>query len=168
MSTKKFLILIVLFVSCSGNENKGILRKEENGGDNVYSLSSDDDEMNRAIDTAVRYYDEFLSKFNNPGSNNSDFSVKMMFAYDGGNEHMWVNEMFNKGERLYGLIDSDPVYATSVKAGDTIEVNKNNISDWMYLKNDTLIGGYTIKVLYNKMSEKEKIRFKSEVAFILE
>jgi uncharacterized protein YegJ (DUF2314 family) len=124
--------------------------------------------MNEAIKTAIKSYDEFIGKFNSRDSNNSDFSVKMKFPYEGGNEHMWVNNIFRTREKLHGVIDSDPVQAISIKAGDTIEIDRDKVSDWMYLRNDTLIGGYTIRVLYNKMSGIEKKQFKRETRFIME
>ena len=163
-----FFLLIILFVSFSCKESNGGLKKEENGGDNVYSVDGDDEQMNSAIEKAVKSYDEFLRKFDNPDGNSSDFSVKMMFSYADGNEHMWLNDLFRKEYKLYGVLDSDPITVTSVKAGDTVAIAKEKISDWMYLRNDTLVGGYTIRALYNKMSEKEKIKFKNETGFVID
>jgi uncharacterized protein YegJ (DUF2314 family) len=38
----------------------------------------------------------------------------------------------------------------------------------MYLKDNKLVGGYTIRVLYNKMSASEKEKFKDELGFEFE
>jgi uncharacterized protein YegJ (DUF2314 family) len=110
----------------------------------------------------------FLKEYNNPNSPCSDFSVKLMLPYDGGNEHMWLNGLFYKNEKLFGVLDSDPVQANPVKAGDTIEVKQRQVSDWLYLRNDTLVGGYTIRVLYDKMNEKEKKEFRQEIGFVID
>ncbi len=168
MKTKTLLALIVLIVCLSCKETNGGLKKAENGGDNVYSVESDDKQMNAAIEKAINSYDRFLAIFDKADSNTSDFSVKLMFPYADGNEHMWLNDIFKKRDTLYGVLDSDPMMVTSVRSGDTVAIRKDKISDWMYLHNDTLIGGYTIRVLYDKMSESERKKFRSETSFIME
>ena len=158
--------LVILF-SCN-DERKGYISKDNNGGDEVYSIANDDDQMNKAVHKASASYETFLKEYNNPSSPCSDFSIKLMFPYDGGNEHMWLNGLFYKNEKLFGVLDSDPVQVNSVKAGDTVEVKQRLVSDWMYLRNDTLVGGYTIRVLYVKMNEKEKKKFRQEVGFVID
>ena len=81
---------------------------------------------------------------------------------------MWLNQLYFKSEQLFGVLDSDPVSVFTVKAGDSLEIQRDKVSDWMYIKNGKLVGGYTIKVLYNKMSKKEREQFKNEVGFDIE
>lgn len=160
------LVLVVLLFSC--NDGKKHIEKKENGGDEVYSVSDEDSDMNVAIDKAVKSYSDFLKVYESNDNNCSGFSVKMRFPYDGGGEHMWLSHLFLKNERLFGVLDSDPVNVFTVKAGDSLEVNKNRVSDWMFVKNGKLVGGYTIRVLYNKMSEKERADFRKEAGFDIE
>lgn len=133
----------------------------------MYTVKEEDFEMNAAIERAVKSYPSFENEWKKQDSANSDFSVKVKFAYDGGHEHMWVNGLYYKGDALYGVLDSDPVNVHTVKAGDSIEIKKDAVSDWMYVRNGVLVGGYTIRVLYNKMSEDEKKQFEQELPFKL-
>ena len=162
-----FFILTFMIFSCK--EKKGYVSKDENNGDAAYSVTNEDEEMNKAILEAQKTYNDFLTALKGPDSVMENFSVKMRFDYgDNNGEHMWLDDLYFKNEKLFGVLSSDPIEVKTVKSGDTLEVVQNRISDWMYLRNNKLIGGYTIKVLYNKMSKKEKEEFKSQIDFELE
>ena len=66
-----------------------------------------------------------------------------------------------------GLVNNNPEKTIAVKYGDTVIVRRNEISDWMYLDNNVLVGGYTIRVIRNKMSKEERIRMDKEAGFII-
>jgi uncharacterized protein YegJ (DUF2314 family) len=156
-------------LQANSNNNKGY-SKEENGGDEVYSVDDDDKTMNNAIAKAVASYEEFLKVLVKPDSNATEFTVKMKFEYgnEGSGEHMWLNDLHFKQDKLFGVLDSDPLNVTTVKAGDTLEIKKEAVSDWMYVKDFKMVGGYTIKVLFNKMSETEQKEFKDQLGFDIE
>ena len=156
-----------MIFSCK--EKKGYISKDENNGDAAYSVTNEDEEMNKAVLEAQKTYNDFLTALKKPDSLMDDFSVKMRFDYgDNNGEHMWLAGLYFENEKLFGVLSSDPIEVKTVKSGDTLEIVRNKISDWMYLRNNKLVGGYTIRVLYNKMSEKEKEQFKGQIDFELE
>ncbi len=166
MRIVSLIYLSVVLISCK--ERKGYVDKVENDGDNVYSVTSDDDDMNNAIAKARSTYDSFLKAFAKSDSNVNSYTVKLRFS-NGENdvEHMWLSDLHARGDNFYGVLDSDPVSIKRVKWGDTIEIKKDSVSDWMYLKDNKMIGGFTIMVLYDKMSKSEKDAFKKEISFDL-
>lgn len=162
-----YLTVIVLF-SCG--DQKGYVSKKENNGDEVYSVHSDDKDMNRAMQKARETYSEFLKALkDSTNAKNKDFSVKLKFAYgDGEAEHMWLNDLDLMGDNLLGVLNNDPVSISRVRSGDTLLINRDSVSDWMYVKSGKLVGGYTIKALYDKMTPKEKEEFRRQVGFEIE
>ena len=56
----------------------------------------------------------------------------------------------------------------AVKFGQTVSVKLNEISDWKYLDDKRLIGGYTIRYFYDRMSQDEKKIFLQEAGFAIE
>ena len=44
-----------------------------------------------------------------------------------------------------------------------MEINRNEISDWMYIKNSVLHGGYTIRLLRDRMTEEERKEFDASI-----
>jgi uncharacterized protein YegJ (DUF2314 family) len=149
-----FVSFFVIFLSCN-NDKKGYA-KQGNDDDPVYSVEADDRAMNAAVTKAALMYNQFLDAFNSGDTSLSGFSVKMKFPYDDGNEHMWLSGFFYKRDTLYGVLDSEPYYISDVTLGDTLAIDKSRVTDWLYVKDNKMVGGYTIKVLYNKMSPAEK------------
>lgn len=142
---------------------------DEKNGDNLYSTSKDDEEMNAAIQEAVRNYALFERALQLPDSTLTDFAVKLKFAYGNGNmEHMWVNDLHIIGGQLFGVLGNEPVHVEGIELGDTLRVVRDDISDWMYAKDGKLQGGYTIKVIYNNLDEKEKKEFQESFPFEIE
>lgn len=154
-----FTIFLISFLFlCACNEG-GILKRDEKDGDKVFSVDSEDQEMNIASAKAQGSFEIFLNAFNKSlsDSSKSGFAVKMKFVYNEVNgEHMWVNELHEKQGKLLGVLDNDPIYVTSYKWGDTVEIKQREVSDWMYYSNDSLKGAYTVKVLYKYANAQEK------------
>lgn len=98
----------------------------------------------------------------------SGFVIKEGFpTRDGDKEHMWVSELSYNGKDFIGIVANDPVNDTEVQLGDTITVDRNLISDWMYTDtvSNLTYGGYTIRVIADKMSDNEKEAFLQENGF---
>ncbi len=91
--------------------------------------------------------------------------MKMRFDYGdvASGEHMWLTDLYLKDNKLYGVLDSSPVDVTNVKSGDTLEIETDRVSDWMYIEDGKLVGGYTMKVLYDRMSKDEQQKVEQEV-----
>jgi uncharacterized protein YegJ (DUF2314 family) len=160
---KKYYFIALLFAlfACKDNQKK-VAEKD----DNLVTVPGEDPEMNNAIQVAKKTYPAFLQQFRDPDSSVSDFSVKMRFDYGEGNgEHMWLSNLYSRDEKLFGVLGDDPVKITTVHAGDSLEIKEDRLSDWMYIKGNKLVGGYTIKAIYRKMSEKEKAEFKQGFPF---
>jgi uncharacterized protein YegJ (DUF2314 family) len=55
-----------------------------------------------------------------------------------------------------------------VEAGEEVRVDPEKISDWMYVDNGVLRGGFTLRVLRSRMSPQEREQFDSEIGFGIE
>jgi uncharacterized protein YegJ (DUF2314 family) len=165
---KKILsIIIILIVTLSCNNiQKGKVERENEP--DIIGVESDDSEMNLATEKAKLNIENFDSalKSNNPKFIN--FSVKKPYKTESGNEHIWISDVVLKGDKYLGIIGNTPEYTSEIKLGDTVLVEKSEISDWMYIEENKLRGGYTIRALRNKMSESEKKQFDNENGMIIE
>lgn len=163
--------LILLLISLSGCKERGGMteKSEEKNGDNRYETTNDDEEMNAAIQEAIRTYPLFEQAMQQPDTSLTDFAVKMKFAYSNdNNEHKWVSNLHMIGGQLFGVLDRDPLHVEGIKSGDTLRVVRDDITDWMYVKNGKMQGGYTMKAIYNNMDEKEKKEFRESLPFQIE
>jgi len=73
-----------------------------------------------------------------------------------------------KDKKYVGIVANLPESIPDVKLGDTISILKNNITDWMYLDNKKLRGGFTIQLLRKRMTKAEKKQFDAQSGFIIE
>ena len=153
----KTLLLFFTFCVLSCNSNK---KTEKENEPKIFDVFENDTEMNKITEKAVQTLDSFDVALKNKTSEFSFFALKKKFEEDGNVEHIWIGSVQSKGNRKYvGVIDNLPKKIKSVKLGDTVVINKNEISDWMYIKNSELHGGYTIRLLRERMTEDERKEF---------
>lgn len=159
------LLIAVAFFSC---ENNSTIKTEREGEPTIYSVKDDDEEMNDAINKAKHTLGDFKKALasNNPAY--AEFCIKMSFVKpDGGGEHIWLNQIVEKDNAYFGSVGNVPEYITGIKLGDTLQIDNDRISDWMYVHNDTLCGGYTLRLIRNRMDEAERSLFDSENGLII-
>lgn len=149
------IVLALVLVSACGQTQK----TEREGEPDIYSVGDEDEEMNKAIMKSRATFDDFLSAYNNKKEDQTDFSVKMPFATESGAEHIWLVDISMKDGKLFGQVDNLPESVTNIQLGDTVEIQKEKISDWFYVEGNKLIGGLTIRVLRDRMSFEEREQF---------
>jgi uncharacterized protein YegJ (DUF2314 family) len=125
--------------------------------------------MNEAIARANFTLKEFDSALFSDNPYYNSFSLKVKFPYGEGNfEHIWLKEITKKKGKYEGIVNNEPEYISNLKFDDTIKINLENISDWMYLDNDILRGGFTTRLLRKRMSESERSQFDSSHFYKIE
>jgi uncharacterized protein YegJ (DUF2314 family) len=152
---KKILFFIVATtVSLTSCAQQNV--KEREGEPDIYNTDSDDKEMNEAIKKSRATFKEFTAAFDSKKRTQSYFSVKMPFPTEDGAEHIWLSGVTKIDGEFYGKIDNLPEEITSVKLGQTIEIDPSKISDWFYVDNGKLVGGLTIRVIRDRMTPIER------------
>ncbi|MFH7014729.1 DUF2314 domain-containing protein [Flavobacterium sp. FlaQc-47] len=156
MKSKILITLIIFcFISCKNSD-----KVERENQPDIYDVKSTDNEMNAAIEKANQTLTDFNAALLNPEIEVKSLKVKFQNETDA--EHIWLSDVEFKDGKYSGVLDNEPEYITEYKIGDKVNVDSKNISDWMYIDNGKLYGGYTIKVLRNRMSEDEKKQFDAE------
>lgn len=159
LKIKTFLLLFsICILSC--NSNKKIERQNE---PTIYNVEENDVEMNTAIEKAKQTIDSFDYAFKNNSRVFTFFGLKKKFEENGNVEHIWIGNIQKiESGKYIGVIDNLPEKIKSVKLGDTVQIEKKEISDWMYIKKSELHGGYTIRLLRERMTEEERKKFDAE------
>jgi uncharacterized protein YegJ (DUF2314 family) len=169
MKLIKLLIFLPFCLSCTNNQSDKRFSADKLGLDTIastYSVTVEDPSMNSAINKAKSTISEFdqALKSNNPSFTN--FAVKKRFkTSDGGGEHMWIAGINLQNGIYKGFVNNDAEKTTEVKYGDTVIVQKDEITDWMYLDNNVLRGGYTIREVRNQLNQDERIKMDKELGF---
>ncbi len=62
-------------------------------------------------------------------------------------------------------MDNRPQFITDLKIGARVSVNPDEVTDWSYVEDGRLVGGYTIRVLYSELTPAEKEDFEKRADF---
>ena len=137
--------LIIAGCDAGGNDAAPVLHAEQN-----------DPEINAAIERARAELGTFEAAFNAPKPTQTKFGVKVALPHAGGVEHIWLAEPRMEIDSVLGIVEQTPAYATQAKRGDLVRINRSAISDWMFLEDGSLRGGYTMRVAIERLPESER------------
>jgi uncharacterized protein YegJ (DUF2314 family) len=124
-----------------------------------YEVPNDHTVMHRAVTQARKTVGEFITALKHPAPGQQDFEVKKPFIQGNEVEHIWLSDVRFVGNRFQGRVDNQPRKIRGLKLGQLVSVNPNEISDWLYIDNGKLVGGYTVRVQYNELLPQEKQEF---------
>ena len=130
-----------------------------------FRIKDKDQAMRNAVQTARKTVGEFITALQSPSVAQRDFEVKKRFVQGTEVEHIWLSDVTFSGNRFHGRVDNRPVKVTGVRMGERVSVNPNEISDWAYVDNGNLVGGFTIRVLYKELSPERRKELENESRF---
>jgi uncharacterized protein YegJ (DUF2314 family) len=159
----------VVFVAGCGQSSSykdgGVVQRA--GDPNVVGVRSEDAAMNAAMRTARSTVQTFITALKAQKPGQLEFAVKKRFSDSYGDEHMWIGDLRYDGKAFHGRLNNRPVDVRAIKLGDAVTVAPDEISDWMYVDNGKLVGGYTIRVLVDKLPPNERKQVEQESGYTI-
>jgi uncharacterized protein YegJ (DUF2314 family) len=140
-----------VIAAMKGEDSLKALRQSSNAA--VIGASGDDPKMLAATAEARKTWPEFVKAFRNKPENSESFAAKFPFDAPDQKEFMWVEVVSINGDTVVGRLGNDPVWVKDLKIGDEVKMKISELSDWMYLKDGEIVGGYTVKVLMEKQKQ---------------
>lgn len=156
LKTGLFLSIVSLITGCNSATPQ-----------EVYNVEANDPEMLMAAKKARSTLPHFLSVLQKHDSTFYNFAVKLPFDADGRNEYIWLGEPTFENGKWYGTVDNTPEYTQAVKEGEKVEWDTSRVADWNYTLNGELIGGYSVRVLRNRMTTEERAEFDKSTGWII-
>lgn len=141
---------------------------KSDAGSTYYQVPRDHAAMHRAVHEARRTVKKFIVALKHPTAGQTDFEVKKPFIQGNEVEHIWLSNVEFVGNRFQGRVDNQPRKIRGLKLGQLVSVNPNEITDWLYVDNGKLIGGYTVRAHYDELSPEQKQEFDREADFKME
>ena len=164
LKLSSIVISFLAVISCSPKQ-----QQSEIDATDIVRFDKDDQEMNDAIVKSRDSFDEFEKAFESSKEGLNSFAIKVAFRDAiGGSEHIWIVDLTKDGDEYYGNVGNEPESTTEVVYGQHIKIDRSGISDWMYLENNVLRGGNTLRVIRNRMSAEEQKQFDEQTGFIIE
>ena len=130
-----------------------------------YQVQNEHAAMHQAVIKARKTVGKFIDALKHPVASQTDFEVKKPFVQGSDVEHIWLSDVQFTGSRFQGRVDNTPRKIHGLKVGQLVSVNPNEISDWVYVDNGKLVGGYTIRAHYNELTPEQKREFDRQADF---
>lgn len=132
------------------------------------AVSSIDSELDEAIQEARDTLDVFIQKLGTPHPDWTFAAVKVRFLTpDGFSQDIWVDDVTYEDGAFSGNFGDD-IPSLKLSLGERIAVNREDIVDWMLVEDGKLVGGYTIRLAYQRMSPEEKEQFLAAANYSIE
>jgi uncharacterized protein YegJ (DUF2314 family) len=124
--------------------------------------------MEAAFQQARDTLDSFIQKIGTSYPDRTLVAVKVRFVLpDGSSQDIWVDQISYQDDSFHGTMGDD---IPSLKLGvdDKITIARKDVVDWMIVENGKLIGGYTIRLAFQRMSPEQKERFLETVHYTID
>ncbi len=131
-------------------------------------VTADDEDMRQAVDKAALTLPAFVQRLTQPPPTQTHVALKGRFEENGQVEHLWLSQVTVEENGFKGTIDNDPLTLKGVHAGTQVSLATDHVSDWMAIDDGVLVGGFSIRLLRNRMSNSERASFDHSVDFVVE
>jgi uncharacterized protein YegJ (DUF2314 family) len=165
------LITVALTGACLAADETTHMSGQENkvpGHPGYLNVEDNDKVMDRAVTHAQKSLGFFIAALKAKKTGDSSFEVKKGFVDGDKVEHLWIDRLTWDGKNFRGRINNRPLDVKTVQMNETVIVAPRDVSDWMFVKGGKLMGGYTMRVLYKRLSAEDKAQFDKEAKFTIQ
>ena len=169
-----WLLSLLLLTSCGSGTSRVVStpthRKEQTEpvATKPVSESAPSLDLAHAAMQARATLHEFTDVIVEQNTNLAYIAIKKSFEEGLVEEWIWINNVSFDGTNFRGQVSNEPQLITGVQIGEQVEVNWDEICDWMVVYQDgQLRGGYTIRLELESMSAEEKKTFLESSGLVL-
>ncbi|MFZ5858200.1 MAG: DUF2314 domain-containing protein [Chloroflexota bacterium] len=124
-----------------------------------------DVEMETAFAQAHATLHEFIQRIATPNASRTFAALKVRFELpDGTSQDIWCDNVTYIDGQFTGNMGDD-IPALRLAFDDRITIPAADIVDWMVVENDKLIGGFTIRLAYSRMTPEEQQLFLNDAGY---
>lgn len=124
--------------------------------------------MQAAFQQAQDTLDTFIQKISNPDPKRTLTAVKVRFVLpDSSTQDLWVDQISYQDGLFHGTMGDD-IPTLKLSVDDKIKIARKDVVDWMLVEDGQLVGGYTIRLAYKRMSPEQKEQFLKSINYSLE
>jgi uncharacterized protein YegJ (DUF2314 family) len=132
--------------------------------DPTVSFADQDQRMAFAIDEARRSLNVFFDAFCSPKRNQTAFLLKVRFEVPEKIEHIWLADIDASVMPLEGTVANEPNFP-GLEFMQRVEFYPSAITDWMFIEDGYLVGGFTTQVIRSRMSPEERASFDANAPY---
>lgn len=122
------------------------------------SFDSENELMEAAIVEAKSSIGIFFENFAEPKPGQKSFLLKVAVDAQDSIEHIWLADLDFASRPLSGTVANE-TNLPGVGFMDRLSFEPPQISDWMFIENGYLVGGFTMRLIRSQMSPLEREEF---------
>lgn len=169
-----WLLSLLLLASCDSGTSS-VVSTPTHRNESAYSVgtkqepeSAPSPDLARAAMQAQATLQELTNALVEQDAKVAYIAIKKSFEEGLVEEWIWINNVSFDGTNFRGQVSNEPQLITSVQVGEKVDVNRDEICDWMVVQQDgQLRGGYTIRLELESMSAEEKEAFLQSSGLVL-
>lgn len=119
----------------------------------VLNVNADDPRFKAAVEEARTRWPEFAAAFHANPKAEAPFIVKAKFEEGGRTEFMWATVTAIEDGAIHGTLENTPNELRGIRAGDAVRIALEDLNDWLYLKGEEPVGGFTQKVMAERLGK---------------
>lgn len=129
---------------------------------NLFYVEGEDSDMNAAIAKAKSTLAKVTRRFLNGELEN--FTVKVKVEDGESVEHFWIsNTVYSEG--FYsGTIEEEARVVSTIQKGQSYRATKEDVTDWMYLENEKMVGNFTLRAMLPNMPKEQADQYRAVLA----
>ena len=123
----------------------------------IIQVAGSDAEMNAAIARARDTLPTFWASYDAPKPSETGHGLKVKFAVGRDRvEHIWMSDVKKLPDgSFFGQFANQPDNLPGKDVGDEATFEEADISDWLFIRNEKVVGGETIKLLLKSMPKED-------------
>ena len=130
----------------------------------IVTLSSADADMNAAIARARDTLPTFWASHDSPKSSETGHGLKVRFAVGRDRfEHIWMSDVEKLPDGNFSGRFANQPDELPGNAGDQAEFKQADITDWLFIRDEKVVGGETIKLLLKSMPEEQAAAMRAQM-----
>jgi uncharacterized protein YegJ (DUF2314 family) len=130
----------------------------------IIEFESEDQRMQFAIEEAQNTLKVFFDAYQNPMPNQEAFLLKVQYEVEGETEHIWVADVDASVFPLEATIANEP-QLQGLRFMQRTAFDPSQITDWMYVEDGYLVGGYTTQVIRAGLTPGERAEYDAEAPY---
>jgi uncharacterized protein YegJ (DUF2314 family) len=166
------LLFVALLAGCdrkpAANPPQTPASTQPQASEHTKFFHKDDGAMNAAFKQARASIGDFKKVLAAPAKGQSHMYIKAPFTDGVTTEHMWVEDISFKDGVFSGTIANDPLTISNYKYEQAVTVKESTISDWQYVQDGKLVGGFTLRKTLNDLTPQRREEFLKSLPYTVE
>lgn len=132
------------------------------------SVPSGDGVIEAAIQEARASLDMFTKALSQPSPGQSDFSVKVPVREGETTHFLWSQQISFDGSNFSGVLGPEAAGIKGHSPGERVTIASKEIEDWMFVENEKLAGGFSLRAIRKRLSGEARKQFEKSLWFKFE